>query len=61
MSNVEFNEESNFVNNSIATKNAPITKWLIKKGWVKSEKSAEAIMITITVLCFAVAFYLLLA
>lgn len=63
MSNVEFNEEVSSINtnSSTQTKNAPLVKWFIKKGWVKDEKSAQTLMIAVTVICFGIAFYLLFA
>ncbi|MFZ2038986.1 MAG: hypothetical protein WAV11_03565 [Minisyncoccia bacterium] len=34
-----------------------ITAWFIKNGWVKDQKSAEVLMIVISIVCFAVAIY----
>jgi hypothetical protein len=56
-----YNENGNdgFVLNPNLRTDAPkgIAGWFIKKGWVKDEKSANVLMIIISIVCLAIAFY----
>ena len=59
---VEFNEEKNF-NQSYASSSASrgsaagLTAWIIKKGWAKDTSGANALMIIVMVICFALAIF----
>jgi hypothetical protein len=60
---VEFDEEikfNNSYNKSISTSTSGLTEWMIKKGIVKTEKSAKSLMIIVTILCFALAIFIAL-
>ena len=57
---VEFEEESKF--NSTYQSSTPdtvsgLTGWLIKVGMAKDENRAKNIMITVIIICFALAIY----
>jgi hypothetical protein len=56
---VQFEEENKF-NEGFArdvTPSGNISKWLIKNKFAKDDKSAQKLMLIITVVCFAVAIY----
>ena len=60
---VQFEEEQNFNNsyNKSVSKSSSggLTSWIIKNGWAKDEKGANAMMIIIMLLCFALAIFLI--
>jgi len=61
---VEFNEENNFNSQlyaqsrrTSAAGTSGLTAWIIKNGWAKDESQANAIMIGVTIVCFALAIF----
>jgi hypothetical protein len=59
---VEFNEENEFAKSvqQPERKSGGIIEWLISKKIVSNEKGAEKFLITITIVCFALAIYFFL-
>lgn len=60
---VEFEEEKMFEKGFNRASNSQssggLTNWMIKKGIAKDESGAKTIMVIITVLCFALAIFLM--
>lgn len=59
---VQFEEEQNFnksYDKVVSKKPSGLTVWLIKKGIAKDEKGANAIMIIVMILCFALTIFII--
>jgi hypothetical protein len=59
---VEFEEEKNFssaYNKAASKSNSSLASWIVKNGWAKDEKGANTVMIVITIICFALAAFLI--
>jgi hypothetical protein len=62
MSNIQFEEGYNQVNAKYynnASGDRGMVAWLIKKGIVKDEKTAQIVLLVVAVICFGLAFYLM--
>jgi len=60
MSGVQFEEDynrPNFGNQNSSEKG--LTGWLIKKGIVKDEKSAQMVLISVMIICFGITGFLI--